>query len=51
MDGEPYRWAPLNRSLHKTIDWTAHPGIGEVMLQLNTLMIDRTALAAGEILL
>jgi len=51
MDGEPYRWAPLNRSLHKTIDWTAHPHIGEVMLQLNTLLIDRTTLAAGEILL
>lgn len=51
MDGEPYRWAPLNKHLHKTIDWTAHPGIGEVMLQLNTLLIDRTALAAGGILL
>lgn len=51
MDGEPYRWASLNKSLHKTIDWTMHPGIGEVMLQLNTLIVDRTALAAGEILL
>lgn len=51
MDGEPYRWAPLNTSLHKTVDWTTHPGIGEVVLQLNTLIINRTALAAGEILL
>ena len=22
MDGEPERWAPVNRSLHTTIDWT-----------------------------
>lgn len=22
MDGEPNRWAPLDKSLHKTIDWT-----------------------------
>lgn len=22
MDGEPERWAPLNKSLHTTIDWT-----------------------------
>lgn len=51
MDGEPYRWAPLNKTLHKTIDWTTHPGICAVVLQLNTLLIERTALAAGEILL
>lgn len=51
MDGEPNRWAPLDKSLHKTIDWTTHPGIGAVMLQLNTLLIERTALARGEILL
>jgi ADP-heptose:LPS heptosyltransferase len=23
MDGEPERWAPLNKDLHSTIDWTA----------------------------
>jgi len=22
MDGEPARWAPINRQLHRTIDWT-----------------------------
>jgi len=22
MDGEPERWGPLNKDLHKTIDWT-----------------------------
>jgi ADP-heptose:LPS heptosyltransferase len=51
MDGEPYRCASLNKSLHKTIDWTAHTRIGEVVLQLNTLILDRSAMAAGGVLL
>jgi ADP-heptose:LPS heptosyltransferase len=25
MDGEPERWAPLNKALHTTIDWTKFP--------------------------
>ena len=25
MDGEPERWAPLDRNLHYTIDWTKNP--------------------------
>ncbi len=27
MDGEPQRWAPLNQTLHPTIDWTTTPDI------------------------
>jgi ADP-heptose:LPS heptosyltransferase len=50
MDGEPRRWAPLDTRLHKTIDWTTHPGIGETLLQLNTLILDRTPLAVGGII-
>jgi ADP-heptose:LPS heptosyltransferase len=25
MDGEPERWAPLDKNLHTVIDWTQHP--------------------------
>jgi ADP-heptose:LPS heptosyltransferase len=50
MDGEPHRWAPLDKRLHRTIDWTTHPGVGEVILQLNTLILDRTPLTVGDIL-
>lgn len=24
MDGEPHRWAPLDKNIHKVIDWTKH---------------------------
>ncbi|WP_256007327.1 glycosyltransferase family 9 protein [Pedobacter deserti] len=31
MDGEPNRWAPLNKELHKTIDWTVTPDYALVL--------------------
>jgi ADP-heptose:LPS heptosyltransferase len=31
MDGEPERWAPLNKDLHTTIDWTKTPDVSIVM--------------------
>jgi ADP-heptose:LPS heptosyltransferase len=31
MDGEPERWGPLNKELHRTIDWTTGPEISEVL--------------------
>lgn len=30
MDGEPERWAPLDHSLHTTIDWTADQDLSRV---------------------
>jgi len=30
MDGEPYRWGPLDHDLHKTIDWLATPCLDNV---------------------
>jgi len=28
MDGEPDRWAPINREIHYVIDWTVNPDFG-----------------------
>ena len=39
MDGEPERWAPLNKQLHKTIDWTKHPSFDEVLLQTRKALL------------
>lgn len=38
MDGEPHRWAPLNTSIHTTIDWTQRPSFSEVQVKLKTLL-------------
>lgn len=38
MDGEPERWAPLNRTLHRTIDWLKTPDFGLVFGQLQDLL-------------
>ncbi|HSV10454.1 MAG TPA: glycosyltransferase family 9 protein [Hanamia sp.] len=38
MDGEPKRWAPLNRKLHHVIDWTKHPHFEKVLLETDTLI-------------
>jgi len=38
MDGEPQRWAPLNRKLHRLIDWSKHPHFEKVFLETDTLI-------------
>ncbi|UYQ94090.1 glycosyltransferase family 9 protein [Chitinophaga horti] len=38
MDGEPGRWAPLNRDLHTTIDWLRHPDLELVMEAADNLV-------------
>ena len=37
MDGEPERWAPLNKNLHKTIDWKRQPDFDLVLKVLKDL--------------
>lgn len=39
MDGEPERWGPLNKELHKTIDWTRDQDFGQVMLLTESLLV------------
>lgn len=38
MDGEPERWAPLNKKIHRTIDWTTNPHFDKVYLEMVDLM-------------
>ena len=37
MDGEPERWGPLNKKLHRTFDWRRHPHFEQVFAELKHL--------------
>ncbi len=39
MDGEPERWAPLNKDLHFTTDWTITPDYNLVLNDLKKLFV------------
>ena len=38
MDGEPERWAPLDKHLHRTIDWVKEPHFEKVYVELAKLL-------------
>ena len=38
MDGEPRRWAPLNKQLHHTFNWTNEQNFSKVAAQTNALL-------------
>jgi ADP-heptose:LPS heptosyltransferase len=49
MDGEPERWAPLNKILHRTIDWTKNQNFEHVLETLKDMLgnLQRNAIADG----
>jgi len=38
MDGEPDRWGPLNRKLHRVVDWTRNPHFEAILLETEKLI-------------
>jgi len=42
LDGEPYRWTPLNKKLHRTIDWTTTPDLQLVKEEVKKLLYPTT---------
>jgi ADP-heptose:LPS heptosyltransferase len=38
LDGEAYRWAPLNKELHRDIDWTKNADFNLVLDELKGLL-------------
>lgn len=38
LDPEPYRWGPLNKSLHTTIDWNTNADLNDVRRELKALL-------------
>jgi len=42
LDGEPQRWAPLNKQLHRTIDWAKTQDYNVVLNEAKSLIRDRS---------
>ena len=42
LDGEPDRWAPLNKQLHRSIDWTVTPDMDLVKDGLDEIVFRRS---------
>jgi len=40
LDGEPRRWAPLNASPHRVVDWTRNPHFEKVFMEMVKLIDD-----------
>jgi len=46
MDGEPERWGPINRHIHKVIDWTTEPHAELVWQAIASLFHQQSAATA-----
>ena len=44
MDGEPQRWSPENKKLHKVIDWTIALSFKNVLHQTESLLNELSVL-------
>jgi ADP-heptose:LPS heptosyltransferase len=42
LDGEPDRWAPFNKQIHRTIDWTKTPDYNLALKEANELISYRS---------
>jgi ADP-heptose:LPS heptosyltransferase len=47
MDGEPGRWSPLDRKLHRVHDWNANPDFGSVFQELTRIIDEQQLQGAG----
>jgi hypothetical protein len=45
MDGEPERWGPLDKHLHKTIDWNARQDFDFVLASTVSLLEEHSVYA------
>jgi ADP-heptose:LPS heptosyltransferase len=39
MDGEPERWGPMNKDIHRTINWLTEPDFEQVQAQASQLLL------------
>lgn len=47
LDGEAYRWAPLNKKLHRDVDWTTTPDIEVVLHHLKNMLQEHLQVKPG----
>lgn len=47
MDGEPERWAPMDKTLHHVIDWTTNPDFEAVFDAAKSLLSSRVKISSS----